>query len=408
MLQGNKIDLNDGGARVKKLLVLNGSHSDIPLIRAGKERGYYVITSGNNPELIGHKFSDEYVFGDFSDPEGMLKIFKDKHIDAVCSCANDFGAITAAYLSENLGLPGHDSYETARTIHHKDRFKAFSKIHDIHTPIAESFDELDKALSYAKTISYPQIVKPIDLTGGKGVTTVNNMEEYIKAVNKAFDMSRQKRIVVEPFIRGTYHSLSTFLINKKVYTFFSDNEYSYINPFLVTTSAGTATGIDKVRDTLIRDSEKIADILGLSDGVFHIQYVMLDDKPYILEITRRCSGDFYPVPVEYGLGINWSDWIVSSECGLKSEEYLQIPYEKQLLGGRHCIMGNKNGIVKNVAIAESIKGNIYGDFTWWKPGYEIKNYLVDKLGILFLRYSTYEEMIYKSERITDLIRVEYE
>ena len=113
---------------MKKLLVLNGSHSDIPLIKAGKELGYYVITSGNNPALIGHNYSDEYVYGDFSDPEGMLQIFKDKGIDAVCSCANDFGAITAAYLSDNLNLPGHDSYEDTLTLHHKDKFKTFSKI----------------------------------------------------------------------------------------------------------------------------------------------------------------------------------------------------------------------------------------------------------------------------------------
>ena len=44
----------------KKLLILNGSHSDIPLIQAGKALGYYVITTGNNPDLIGHQYSDEY------------------------------------------------------------------------------------------------------------------------------------------------------------------------------------------------------------------------------------------------------------------------------------------------------------------------------------------------------------
>ena len=393
---------------MKKLLVLNGSHSDIPLIKAGKERGYYVITSGNNPDLIGHQFSDEYVYGDFSDPDGMLQIFKDKGIDAVCSCANDFGAITAAYLAENLNLPGHDTYENALTIHHKDKFKAFSQKYDIHTPKAKSFDELAKALDYSNDLAFPQIVKPIDLTGGKGVTTVNNKEEYINAVKKAFDMSRQKRIVVEPFIKGTYHSFSTFLVDKKVYAYFSDNEYSYINPFLVTTSAGPATGVEKVKDILIKDSEKIADILNLRNGVFHIQYVMSEDKPYILEITRRCSGDFYPVPVEYGMGIKWSDWIVSSECGLDDDSYLSKPYDKQLLGGRHCIMGDRNGVVKSVSISDEIKNNIYQDFSWWKPGYEIGNYMVDKLAVLFLRYSSYEEMIDKSERITDLIRVVYE
>ena len=206
---------------MKKLLVLNGSHSDIPLIKAGKARGYHVITSGNNPDLIGHSYADEYVYGDFSDPEGMLQIFKDKNIDFVCSCANDFGAITASYLSGNLKLPGHDTYENTLTIHHKDKFKEFSDKYEIHTPKAKSFDSVDSALVYADNITYPQIIKPIDLTGGKGVTTVDNYETYKAAVIKAFEMSKQKRRVIEPFIKGTYQSFSTFIVDKKVYTYFS-------------------------------------------------------------------------------------------------------------------------------------------------------------------------------------------
>ncbi len=393
---------------MKKLLILNGSHSDIPLIKAGKELGFYVITSGNNPNLIGHNYSDEYVYGDFSDSEKMLDIFKDKGIDAICSCANDFGAITAAYLSENLSIPGHDTYENALIIHHKDKFKAFAQKYDIHTPKAVSFDTIEEAISYADSIDYPQIIKPIDLTGGKGVTTVKNFLEYKVAVNKAFEMSKNKRIVVEPYITGTYHSFSIFLVNKKVYAYFSDNEYSYINPFLVTTSAGPATDVDKVKDILINDSEKIAGVLDLSDGVFHLQYVLAGGKPYILEIARRCSGDFYPVPVEYGLGIKWNKWIVGSECGLPPSSYLEKPFEIQRLGGRHCIMGDKNGIIKEVIISETLKDNIYGDFTWWKEGYEINNYMVDKLGVLFLRYSSYDEMINKTNNITELVKVVYE
>ena len=45
----------------KRLLILNGSHSEIPLIQEAKKLGYYVITSGNAPELIGHTYADEYV-----------------------------------------------------------------------------------------------------------------------------------------------------------------------------------------------------------------------------------------------------------------------------------------------------------------------------------------------------------
>ena len=37
--------------------------------------------------------------------------------------------------------------------------------------------------------------------------------------------------------------------------------------------------------------------------VFHHQYLLRDGKPYIIEITRRCSGDLYPVPVQPATGV---------------------------------------------------------------------------------------------------------
>lgn len=391
----------------KKLLVLNGSHSDIPLIEAGKKLGYYVISTGNRPDLIGHKYADEYHSADFSDKKEIYELAKKLKIDAICSCANDFGAITAAYVAEKIGLPGHDPYEIALKLHHKDKFKKFSKEYNIKTPVAESFENIEVAINKKEEFNYPIIVKPIDLTGGKGITKVYSEFEFEQAVTKAFNMSHQHRIVIESFIEGTQHSFSTFLVNKKVIAYFSDNEYSYLNPYLVSTSAAPAIDVDKVEKILIDEAEKIASLLNLVDGVFHIQYILSKGKPYILEITRRCSGDFYSYPVTYATEIPWAEWIVRAECGLDCSTFPKNKWQSKFCG-RHCIMGSKNGVIKNVKIADEIVNNIYEQFLWWKPGDEITNYMVDKLGVLFLKYDSNEEMINKTNRINELIVVEYE
>lgn len=392
---------------MKRLFLLNGSHSDIPLIRAAKSMGYYVITSGNRPDLVGHTYADEFVFGDFSKPELMLQIAREIKADAVCSCANDFGAISASYVSEKLGLLGHDPYETTLILHHKDKFKEFSRKYGIPTPLADGFEDLKEALEQKDKVTYPVMVKPIDLTGGKGVTKVERPEDYETAVIKAFQMSPAGHIVIEPFIEGTHHSFSTFLVDRKVAAYYSDNEYSFASPFLVSTSAGPATNIDLVRDELISVSEKIADILKLVDGVFHIQYILSDNKPYILEITRRCSGDMYPVPVEHSTGIPWSEWIVRAETGMGCEAFPKDRTQKRY-GGRHCIVGEKNGLVKGIYISPEIAENIYEKFIWGKDGDIIKDYLVDKVGIVFLEFSTREEMLEKTEHIMNYIHPIYD
>jgi hypothetical protein len=104
--------------------------------------------------------------------------------------------------------------------------------------------------------------------------------------------------------------------------------------------------------------------------------------------------------------LDWAYWIVRAEAGLDCSDF---PTVKQAgYCGRHCIMSSKNGIVKNVIIDDSLKNNIYDELFWWKKGDVIDNYLVQKLGIVMLNYSSMDEMIEKTNQLNNLIQVEIE
>nr|VFK39986.1 MAG: Carbamoyl-phosphate synthase L chain, ATP binding domain [Candidatus Kentron sp. TC]VFK41208.1 MAG: Carbamoyl-phosphate synthase L chain, ATP binding domain [Candidatus Kentron sp. TC] len=388
---------------MKKLLLLNGSHSDIPLILSGKELGYHVITTGNIPELIGHEYADEYHLADFSDCDAILRLAERLKIDAVCSCANDFGAITAAYVAEAMGLPGHDPHEIALTIHHKDRFKRFSSENALTTPMARGYATPDSALADGAHFSFPLLVKPIDLTGGKGISKVESSEYLSEAIHKAFSVSRARRIIVEEFIEGSLHSFSAFIVDGRIVFYFCDNEFSYLNPFLVSTSAAPAIGIDRVVDQLISQLERLVSQLSLVNGVLHAQYILEGNTAWIIEITRRCSGDFYPNPVTASCGLDWAEWIVKAEIGADCADFPEV--EQRGYYGRHCIMSNADGIVEDILIDERIRPNIHGSFMMWKPGRRVSDFMVDKLGIVFLRYGSMDEMLEKTSNLNRLIRV---
>ncbi len=390
----------------KKLLILNGSHSEIPLIKSAKSMGFHVITTGNNPELIAHQYSDEYCFADYSDPDAVLEIAGKLNIDAVCSCSNDFGILSASYVSEKLGLPGHDAYETTKILHQKDLFKKFSLEYEIPTPYAEGFDDIDKALVSINKRRFPLIIKPIDMSGGKGVSVVHGSEECPEAMKIAFSLSHARRIVIEDFIEGSQHSFSTFIVKGRVVFYFSDNEYSYLNPFFVSTSAAPAINVHDVADDLIHAVEKMARILSLKDGIFHIQYLYNSKKAYILEITRRCSGDLYPYPVDHSTGLDWAGWIVKAEAGSDCSDF---PETKQKgYCGRHCIMSPQNGMIKRIVVEKQIEGNIYDKLIWSKKGDRIDNYLADKAGVVLLKYDSMDEMLDKTARIHQLLYMEME
>jgi len=228
-------------SKKKKLLLAGGGYADIPLILAAKKLGYYVISSGNRPDELGHKYSDEYRMADFSDQEAILNLARETAVEAVCACCNDFSALSCAYAAEKLGLPGHDPYSVAQIIHYKDQYREFADRNNIATPKALGFFNKQEALLGIKDLSFPVIIKPVDLTGGKGMSTIGKMEDAEAALDKAFAISRMKRVVVEEFITGTRHGFSAFLVDGRVVFYFYDNEHYFLNPYMV--SAASTPGM---------------------------------------------------------------------------------------------------------------------------------------------------------------------
>lgn len=406
---------------MKKLLLLGGGHAEIPLILAAQELGYYVITTGNAKEGLGHPYANKNVFEDFSDKEKMLELAKSEAVDAVCSGCNDFALLSTAYVCEKLGLPGHDSFETSLQIHHKDKYRALATRLGIETPKAISVYNEDGFEDTLKNLRFPIIVKPVDLTGGKGILRANNREEALVAFKNATSRTRESHIVVEEFVTGTNHGFSAYLVNQKVVFYFADNERYYLNKYMVSGANTPSTTSAKGLAQLVTDSEKIAKELNLVDGILHIQYIEREDgTPVIIEICRRPPGDLYIKFVKYATGIDYPKFLILAETGDErrkeicdtqfiEESAAEIRrhnrHEHSPYWLRHCVMADREGIVKDVEFSDAIQRNIIEKFMWFKPGEQITDKMYYKAGIVFLRFETLEEMLQKTAEMTKLIKV---
>lgn len=387
---------------MKRLLIAGGSHSDIPLIQAAQKLGWHVITSGNRKEDIGHRHSDECHLEDFSDAEAMLGLARRLRIDAICSSANDFSVISSAYVAERLGLPGFDSHATTLDLHHKDRFRAIARRLGLPCPKTLAFGIEERDAIDVQNLAFPLIVKPIDLTGGKGIAKVEDGAALSLAIDRAFAISRAKRIVIEEFFQGTLHSYSSIIQNGRVVFEYADDEFSYLNPYLVSTSTAPASVAAGVLPGMRKATETLAAGLGLCDGILHAQFLANGDEFRIIEYTRRCPGDFYAVPVRHGTGVDHAGLIVAPCLG--------IPYgpmestKQQGYFSRHCVMAAEPGTFAGLVLDPEIQGNVQEIFELKKPGDPMHNHLVDKAAIVFLRYDSAEEMTEKNGRINALVR----
>lgn len=376
---------------MKKALLLCSSHNDLGLVKALRKLGYYIIVTGNRKGLPGEHWCDEFIEADYSNKELILSIAKEKKIDAIVQCCNDFGVYTATWVAEQLGLPGYDTYENCLTLNNKDKFKEFCRKNNIISPIAEGFTDIGKAREYVKNAEYPIIIKPTDNSAGNGITRADNIDSALLALEIAFSKSRAGRIVIEPFITGSQHGFCTFLKNQKVVNCLSNNEYQMINKYRVEIDTFPADNYDKVKDTLIEQVNKIASILQLADGIFHLQYIYDGHGPQILEVMRRIAGNMYHVPGNALTGLDWEYWETRAKCGLSLEDMpTNVPQEGFF--AYKAIMADHNGVFEGIEIPKEYNKYLTETYMLRSPGYQVDNFKSDPMGFFFFMFPTMELM----------------
>lgn len=386
----------------KIMLLAGGSHADIPMIKAAQALGYRVVTSGNRPEDLGHRFADETRLADFSDKDAILALAQELGVDAICASCNDFSALSCAWAAEQLGLPGHDAFETCRTLHHKDVYRAFALANDIASPQAIGCASIDDGRLATAKLRFPVIVKPVDLTGGKGIRVVEAPADLDAALENAFSLTRAGRVVVEEFVAGSRHGFTCIIKDRTVVFHFLDNEHYFLNPYMV---SAASTPADLPHDTallLTAEVERISHLLRLVDGIVHVQFIASARGPVIIEICRRPPGDLYVLLVQHATGVDYPALIVRPACGLSYGDIKQA--EPRGFYGRHCVMSRRTGVVTGLSVDPSVETKVIDQMLWWSPGDIIDDVLVQKLGIIFICFDDAAEMRVLMEQMQDLVQ----
>jgi len=379
---------------VKKILILGGSHRDIPLIKAAQDLGYFVATLGDRDYYLGHSYADKFFRVNFHDFDKIKEIYKKEKIDYIIPGSGEQAYLNAVVLSKELNICAFDEIDTAKLIHNKWKFKEFCVKNKIPTPKGQFFDKSFDS----KKINFPLIVKPTILSGGRGVSIARDEEQLHDSILNA--SKNDSEIVIEEFIEGSLVAYSVFLKESKVLFGFLGKDESYKNKYLITTAYPIC--IKKCVENKIRSYvEKIARELSLVDGMFHLQIIIRDEIPYFIDVTRRIPGDLYPNLIELCNGVDYSKAVIKSYIGLEiNDEFIN---QEDKFYVRHCVMSPKNGLLEDIYIDEKISKNIALRIDLIEFGAVIDNFLTDQIAIIIFEYSA--KKIKDLRKIDQMIRV---
>ncbi len=387
---------------VDTVLVTGGAIGDIPTISELKKMGYRVITSGNRPNDFGHRLSHEYIEGDYTNVDQMLNISIKNSVVGIVSSCHDLAYIVAAEVASKMDLPGYDRPSVARTIHTKSLLRKSLHQCDIRTPKYFSCRSTYELQMNIASLTYPVIVKPTDLTGGNGISVANNELELLKAYEYAFTLSISKEVVVEEYLKGTYHGCTAIIENKKVVFIFFDNEHFHYDRYRVSATSYPSKLSDSAKSEIREALELFAFKMSLVDGLIHLQIIQTDKGPVILEICRRMPGDLYPFFVEFAIPFRYTHHVISKFLGKSLTSTFTETKQRSRYYLRSILMGDKAGVFQNYSQGPKFSSSL--DFEFFKKGDEILNPKITTLAIYFSDFSNYSECIKYADSFPEVFK----
>ena len=177
--------------------------------------------------------------------------------------------------------------------------KEFMKKYEIPTGDFASFSDLDKAIEYLRTSSYPIVVKADGLAAGKGVLVCNSFDQAEEWVNSIMEDKifggQGSRVVIEEFLEGPEVSLLCLTDSKTIRPLASASDYKRAfddNKGLNTGGMGSISpsfyykegSCDYIADLTLKGIQ--AEGFNIK-GVVYIGLMLTENGPKVLEYNMR-------------------------------------------------------------------------------------------------------------------------
>lgn len=382
----------------KKLMLLGGIRYLIPVIKAAHNQGYYVITADYIPSNIAHKYSDKYINVSIIDKEAVLKAAMNEHIDGIMSFGVDPGVVTASYVQNKMGLPTFGPLNSVEILQNKDKFRAFLADNGFNVPWAFGFATKEAAWNDRSKFTYPLIVKPVDSSGSKGCTRIDEEQHLKEAIEYAFKFSISGKIIIEEFLdkKGCSSDSDSYSYNGKLkFVSFSSQRFddNATNPYAPAAFSWPSTFTQKEEEYLTSEIQRLISLLKMNTSVYNIEVrVNTNNTPYIMEVTPRGGGNRLCEMLRYATGVDLISAITRAMVGDEPEPIEQKPYNGHW--AEIILHADNNGKFVDLEIDSSLPAEIVEKDLWVNPGDDVHEFETasDAIGTLVLRFENAEDL----------------
>lgn len=397
----------------KKVLLLGGSAAQLIAIKKAKELGYYTVLCDYLPDNPGQYISDSFHLVSTTDIEAVLKVAKSENIDGIVAYSSDPAAPTAAYIANELGLPGLH-YDKVCCFCEKQLFRKYLEEHGFNAPKSIQVTiPFNTSLIDIEKFSFPVIVKPTDSSGSKGVTVLHNYSQLEEALQYAEQYSRNKTLIIEEFIQRDHPNVieaEIFVINGEVVSWGLINSIRdwKSNPLL---PAGYSYPLDLPEERILivkTEVQRLVRSMGTPSGAFNIEMIIdKNDRLFFLDAGPRNGGNMLP---EFISMISNKDIVAATiRNAMGDTSNLDVLLDGGSGGywGLVVLHSSKDGRFERVEYSPSAKESMVREVIQKKGGDNVHSFNTcsDLVGLSFHHFDSKEKMEEVMLNMNESIRI---
>jgi len=284
----------------KLLLVIpENSYKSNDFVLTAEKLGidFLIITDSDQ---VTSQFGDTVIIQNFDEnisDETLIKLQKITHVLPV----DHSGLKYAGYLVDLLGAKGNKLFAIEHSMNKFESRNTFNSISNIKAKnmIAKSLKDIESFTEKHGT----SVLKPNFGSASKSVLKINNFNQSKDYIINLMNDCEDQEMIIEQYIEGTEYALEGNLINSNLnkITIF-DKPIEYKEPYFEESIYITPSELpEELQKQIIELIGNACKKIGLENGPVHVEFKILDENIFIIEINPRMIGGLCSKCLSFGL-----------------------------------------------------------------------------------------------------------
>jgi biotin carboxylase len=311
------------------LIAPHSSYRIAPYLSASRKLGVDVLIASTSEHSLVSEVAEGLritLDGSKNDIEKSLNVILAAHHDKPFTgviATDDSSVSLASRAAKLLQLP-HNPPEAVLLTHRKDLARQRLLQRGIPVPPFRRIDLTLDLKGQLRGIDYPCVIKPLSLSGSRGVIRADNPEACLVACERVreivcdlADVESQRYLLAEHYIPGVEVAVEAMLNNGdlQVLALF-DKPDPLEGPYFEETYYITPSRLAEKQQQLI--TQRVGDACsayGLINGPIHAELRLHNDEAWILEIAARTIGGQCAQLLKYGTGHGLEELVIAQATG---------------------------------------------------------------------------------------------